>query len=170
MLPKITEIRNASDLAALAYQICKESGLNEEQEIEAIREMLQEKGLSDWPIQLNKTKPQKKLDTIEDVLEVLGIDALFDLTVQKDTIKPYNNIIKVSRKTHPHSYINSLFDEIENATAEQYQAYLELGLVALSMVMPSAPMEELLDIMKNVASILYGLKVAVFLGLPANTP
>lgn len=157
-LPKITELRNASDLAALAYQICKESGLSEEQELQAIRAMLEEKGLSDWPIQPDKTKPQKKLDTIQDVLEVIGLDALFDLIVQKDTIPPYKNIIKITRKIYKHSYVNSIFDEIQNATDEHLEAYLALERATLMMVMPSLSQEEAQDIIASVARVRYGLK------------
>ncbi|XP_075726637.1 endothelin-converting enzyme homolog [Rhipicephalus microplus] len=83
-LPNITEADSARDKVALAYHVCMNSELSEEQERAVITIVLAKKGLGQWP--LFSSGPDKKGEpqSVEDVLEKTGLSSIFEIDVVKD--------------------------------------------------------------------------------------
>lgn len=81
--PDINESRNAEEKVAVAYHVCTDSQLSEEQEVEAVKAGLTARGFGSWPLLTdNSTEPH--FENVTNVFLQIGICSVLKCTMKTD--------------------------------------------------------------------------------------
>lgn len=151
--PNITEARNFTEKVIMMHQACMYSNLTEEQETEAVKEILTTEGYGSWPLLGNKEMAKKQFPSLKDLLLATSILHLFKVYHEADIFfRTSKNIwVNPGRQTLSHFILN-ISANSTNSTRNK-NALEEVLMATARRFRPNASNEDLMALAQDAIRI-----------------